>query len=62
MTETEAITFDTWWARFLHCAEESGLEINADDSAPYKEYYDDGDTPEDAVETELEISGGDGDF
>ncbi len=68
MTDTttpapEAISFDTWWQRFLHCAEEAGFEINADDSTAYREYYDDGDTPEEALEAEIEISGGeDGDF
>ncbi len=50
----ELISFDTWWQRFQHCAAEAGFEIDDDDSGAYREYYDDGDTPEEALDNEIE--------
>ncbi len=53
MTE---ITFETWWLRFLHCAEEADFDVDPEDQALYSEYYDDGDTPEEALEYEMDAA------
>lgn len=51
------IGFDTWWQRFLHCAEMETFEIDVSDKELYQEYYDDGDSPEEALLCEIRAKG-----
>ncbi len=60
MTPPDKIDFETWWQRFMHCAEEVDWPTGNDAEA-YREYYDDGDSPEEALATEMSYAD-DGDF
>ncbi len=57
----EPIAFDVWWARFLHIAEEADWGVVNDPDA-YREYYEDGDSPEEALDNEMEYGTEGGDF
>ncbi len=50
----EKISFSIWWARFLHLAEQNEWPVDPDQQDAYREYYDDGDTPEQALDDEME--------
>ncbi len=51
-TTRNGLTWLAWWQRFEALAEFNGLRVCARDS--YYEYFDDSDSPEDAVAMELE--------
>lgn len=45
------VHFDAWWERFRQLAAE--IELPIGDAQSYAEYFADGDSPEDALATEL---------
>lgn len=52
-TTGENTPFNLWWLKLLEAAEAEHFPINADDPESYFEYYDDGDTPEEALAEEM---------
>lgn len=46
------ISFDAWWQRFVRLASGAHLRVLGDRYA-YREYFEDGDTPEAAVSEEI---------
>jgi hypothetical protein len=47
------ITFEEWWEDLVSLSEDRGFELNIENPEEYREYYDDGDTPEDTLIQEL---------
>ena len=46
------MSFEEWYAEFKRVAEQFGLPVN-DDPEAYRDFYTDGTTPDEAVDTEL---------
>ncbi len=53
MTLETKVSFSVWWQRLCHIADECGWELGEEDKDSYREYYDDGDEPEDVIDTEM---------
>ena len=51
-------SFEQWWIDLVALGEKLDWPINRDDRESYREYFDDGDTPEDVVEFERSADGG----
>lgn len=49
--------FETWWQRLSELAFDAEWELGEPDS--YREYYDDGDSPEDTLALEMSYVGDD---
>ena len=45
------MTFDVWWLRLIKLAKDNKWKLG--DKQTYREYYDDGDSPEDALRSEM---------
>lgn len=45
------MTFEQWWKEFKDLAKKEHLKLS--DKETYLEYFADGDTPEEAIDTEL---------
>ncbi len=54
-------TFESWWEEFKMVAVKSDWG-HGNDKASYREYWEDGDSPEEALATEMSYSDDDGDF
>jgi hypothetical protein len=52
----EAQSFDDWWAELKNLAAEDDWSLGEKES--YHEFYDDGDTPADALEVDMESCDG----
>lgn len=48
------LSFNNWWHRFCYLAQRAGMKVGEQDQ--YREYYDDGDAPDDALMEELNQS------
>ena len=50
----EKLTFEVWWQRVMHLCDQKDWGYG--DPESWREYYDDGDSPEDAVATEIKYA------
>lgn len=49
----EAQTFEAWWEELTKLAEQAEWDLGEKES--YKEFFDDGDSPEDALDTDMDV-------
>jgi len=47
----DLMTFDVWWLRLIKLAKDNKWKLG--DKQTYREYFDDGDSPEDALKSEM---------
>jgi len=45
--------FDAWWQAFLLVAENHNVPVNLEDRDSYRDFFEDGDTPREAVDNEI---------
>lgn len=48
------MSFEAWWQELVSLAVAQDFPLNVGEPESYQDYFDDGDSPEDALQTEMD--------